>query len=531
MRPLERLAVDARYVIDLPGFLRHPFSLEDARSTVERQLQARAESFLDILERGVYAHPRSPYYRLLSHAGVELGDVQRHVRQDGLEATLGKLYDTGVYVTSEEMKGRQPIRRNGLEIPVSTADFDNPLGLKPHLVSTSSGSTGQGTNVQASLKSISAASIDILLGNISQFGDRPLGFWSAGDVAKLLWYAKAGRPLATVFYSDRPRWSSFAIRQRLILLYTRFVARLLNYSIPRPEIVGRDEAPRIAKWLAEMTAGGIPAAMLCESNPAVRVCIAAKENGLDISGTLFSVGGEPYTPGKAAVLASAGASALVSYAMTEVGGVVGRSCANAIEIDDVHFFTHRLALIQRDREVSPGQTVGALIYTTVHPDNLKLMLNADSGDYATMTNRECGCLMGQAGLNTHLQGVRSYQKLTSEGNTFIGSRLYELVEEVLPALFGGGINDYQLVEEEQESGLSKVSIVVSPRVGPIDEQAVIAAVLENLESSHSHAGGSTMVEMWRQGSNLQVVRREPYATQTMKVLPLRVVSKSRGTQA
>ncbi|HLF72023.1 MAG TPA: hypothetical protein VI759_07720 [Dehalococcoidia bacterium] len=520
MGALERLAIDFRYVTELAGYLRHTMTLAEARASIEQHLAARDESFLDILDRAVYARPESPYCKLLAHAGAELGDLRRQVRRDGLEATLDSLYEAGVYVSSEEMKGRRPIQRNGLEITVTAADFDNPLDGRPHLIGTTSGSTGRTITFRASLQSIEAAAVDALIGTVAQFGDRPFAYWSAGGVVGLLWYTKAGRPPKKLYFTHKQSWNSAGVRQKLILNYTRFISGVFGKHIPAPEIVPRDEAVKIAHWLAEMTARGTPAVMLAHSNPAVRICNAARENGLDITGTLFFVYGEPYTGPKAAAFASVGATALASYPMTEVGGIIAVSCEHATELDDVHFFTHRLAVIQRDREVAPGESVGSLVYTTVHPANPKLMLNAESGDYAVMAQRACDCLMGQIGLNTHLHSIRSYEKLTSEGTTFIGSRLYDLVEEVLPGRFGGGINDYQLVEEEQESGLSQVSIVVSPRVGEIDEAAVIATVLETLESSHATGGGATMAKMWRQAGTLRVVRREPFETRSSKVMPL-----------
>jgi phenylacetate-coenzyme A ligase PaaK-like adenylate-forming protein len=517
---LERLAIDFRYVTELAGYLRHTMTLAEARASIEQHLAARDESFLDILDRAVYARPESPYYKLLAHAGAELGDLRRQVRQDGLEATLDKLYDAGVYVSSEEMKGRRPIQRNGLDIAVTAADFDNPLDGRPHLIGSSSGSTGQVITFRTSLQSIEAAAVDTLISTVMQFGDRPLGYWSTGGVLSLLWYLKIGCPPKKLYFTHKQPWTSAGIRQKALLNYTRFISGVFGQHVVSPEFAARDEAIKIARWMAEMTANGTPAVMLAHANPAVRICNAARENGLALSGSLFFVYGEPFTSPKAAALASVGAEARVSYPMSEVGGIIGVTCEHATALDDVHFFTHRLAVIQRQREVAPGEAVGALVYTTVHPANPKLMLNADSGDYAVMSNRACDCLMGQMGLNTHLSSIRSYEKLTSEGTTFIGSRLYELVEEILPARFGGGINDYQLLEEEQESGLSQVSILVSPRVGEVDEAAVVATVLETLESSHEGGGGETMAKMWRQAGTLRVVRREPFETRSSKVMPL-----------
>ena len=63
--------------------------------------------------------------------------------------------------------------------------------------------------------------------------------------------------------------------------------------------------------------------------------------------------------------------------------------------------------------------------------------------------------------------------------TFFGPELFDLLERELPSRFGGGAGDYQLVEEEVE-GLPKVSILVSPRVGSVDEQVLLATHPEML---------------------------------------------------
>ena len=81
---------------------------------------------------------RSPYARLFTHAGIELEDVRRLVGSDGLDATLEKLYDAGVYVSVAEFRGDAPIERSGgLSLDVRDTDFDNPL--TPSTWSTSTG--------------------------------------------------------------------------------------------------------------------------------------------------------------------------------------------------------------------------------------------------------------------------------------------------------------------------------------------------------------------------------------------------------
>ena len=86
-----------RYATGLRGFLSKTIDLDEAKAIVTEQLQNREESFLQVLERGIYGNPRSPYRRLLLHAGYQLDDVRALVRSQGLEAALSQLHDAGVY--------------------------------------------------------------------------------------------------------------------------------------------------------------------------------------------------------------------------------------------------------------------------------------------------------------------------------------------------------------------------------------------------------------------------------------------------
>ena len=83
----------ARFCAGLPGFFRQPLEPAECRSRIVDGLVDRETSFLRTIEHGIYAHPDSPYLRLLRHAGVELGDVHASVRETGIEGTLERLYD------------------------------------------------------------------------------------------------------------------------------------------------------------------------------------------------------------------------------------------------------------------------------------------------------------------------------------------------------------------------------------------------------------------------------------------------------
>ena len=61
----------ARYFGGLRHFLREPLSPHECRQRVEEQLRNRTETFLRVLERGVFGNPRSPYRALFRHAGLD----------------------------------------------------------------------------------------------------------------------------------------------------------------------------------------------------------------------------------------------------------------------------------------------------------------------------------------------------------------------------------------------------------------------------------------------------------------------------
>jgi hypothetical protein len=287
----------------------------------------------------------------------------------------------------------------------------------------------------------------------------------------------------------------------------------------------RDDAIKVAQWLVVKKAQGMPPALHCSSSLATRVCQAAETAGLDISDVKFRPSGEPITPARAETLHRVGAVLESQYTMVDMNGHVGDGCGTPQSLDDVHLRSDKIAVIVRHKETLFGPSVPALVFTSLHPSGHRIIINLEGGDYADVEERECGCFLGQLGLKTHLSNIRSHEKLTSEGVTFIGTRLFDLVEVVMPSRFGGHVGDYQLVEGEV-AGLPKVSVLVAPRVGALDESRVIDTVLETLESSHAGAGGELMTNQWRQANTLRVVRRDPYEVGGRKVPPIHFIRPS-----
>jgi hypothetical protein len=100
----------------------------------------------------------------------------------------------------------------------------------------------------------------------------------------------------------------------------------------------------------------------------------------------------------------------------------------------------------------------------------------------------------------------------------VGSEMVHILEEVLPARFGGSPLNYQLLEEEDEQGFTRLSLLVSPSLGAIDEEAIIDAVMEGLERSGVTADLARVV--WKQAKILRVKRMDPVWTQRGKLMPL-----------
>lgn len=512
-----------RFARALPAFLRTPVTPEDARRRVEHQLRHREQSFLELLAAGVYANRRSPYLPLLEAAGAQLGDVKALVARDGLESALRQLRDAGVYVTLDEFKGRRPIERPGVSVPTSHKHFDNPL-LAGHFRTASGGSRGVRRRMSVDLDLLDhEAAYHSLFRTAFGLWDRPFALWrvippSASGVNNCLRQVKVGGEVTKWFNPYRPPLDREAIMFELFTAYTVRAGRWLGAGLKSPELCPPSDAHRVARWLADRKREGRPAVLDTQAGLGVRACRAATAEGLDIAGTFMRFGGEPYTQAKAEVVARAGCRAVCHYTMAETGRIAV-ACGTPEANDDTHFLTDKLSVLQREKVVGAGVSVPALSYTTLLPSSSKLMINVESDDYAVLEERECGCPLGELGMSLHMRDIRSYEKLTSEGNHFLGADLFSLVDEVLPARCGGRPGDYQLVEEEVD-GLTRVSIVVRPAAGPVADDEVVATVLAFLRATPRNR---LMAEVWASSGTLRVARREPYLTASAKILPLHIL--------
>jgi hypothetical protein len=165
--------------------------------------------------------------------------------------------------------------------------------------------------------------------------------------------------------------------------------------------------------------------------------------------------------------------------------------------------------------------------THLHPSASKLLLNVELDDYGLLEERSCGCPLDALGLRVHLRQIRSFAKLTGEGVTLVGCEMVHILEEVLPARFGGSSLDYQLVEEEDEAGLTRLTLLVSPSVPIADEREVIEAIHAAL--ARESLAADMARAFWAQAGTLRVRREAPRVGSGGKQMPLRLMQHHRGT--
>lgn len=528
---MPKLLTEARrfriFAGDLWRYLGREFSPEECRALLVAQLRDRERTFLELLERAVYARPSSPYRALLVHVGAEHGDVAALVRDLGIEDALGRLHERGVYLTLEEFTGHRTIvRPGGLELPTHHEDFDNPV-LRRGYSGTSGGSrrTPRRTMVDFG-HLVHQTAYQRLYLEAFELEGRPAVLWRPAPPAK----SGFNNALRTLRIGSSVEWFAQnrlgfrdVLPQDWIALRTALVAtRLRGPAMPKPRHVPLDRAEVVARRLAELVAAGTPAILQAPGGSGVRVALAAAAEGLDLSGTVFRLGGEPLTRAKLDAIERVGAVGHCNYSMSELGRVA-LACASRdrLAIDDVHVLTGKVAMFLRP--TADGIVdVPALVITSLDPTTPKLMLNVESGDTGVLVERDCGCAVGAAGYRLHLHTIRSYDKLTSEGTNFFGGALMQLVEDVFPARFGGGPTDYQFVEDEHE-GLPRVRLFVSPRVGAVDEHELVEQALGGLGQGPGYR--RMMAGIWRDGVTLSVERSEPFHTSAAKIPALHVLPR------
>jgi hypothetical protein len=296
------------------------------------------------------------------------------------------------------------------------------------------------------------------------------------------------------------------------------MARMAGAKVSWPQYVPFDQAVVLAQWAKDQVRRAGACTIHASVSRILRIAVAAREHSIDLTGTVLRGGGEPPTPSKVAQIVASGATFRSSYAFSEVG-TVGSSCLHASGPNDQHFMQDHLAMIQATRPV-PGFAieVPAFCFTSLLTSAPKLLLNVESDDYGTVDTQPCGCTWETLGFPVHIRDIRSFRKLTGEGVTLVGSDMERILDEVLPARFGGSALDYQFTEEEDERGFTRLILRVAPSIALGEEAEAIEFILQALERT---GGGAAVAQStWRQAGTLRIRREAPTMTGRGKLMPL-----------
>ena len=512
----------ARYLWDLRGYLRTPLTIDGAIAELRTGLADREPRFLQTLDTGVWSDSRSLYGALFRHAGIERADVARLLGDEGLESALVRLDDAGVRLTVDELRGRMPIVRDGVELDTRGLGVIRTTGSVAYTARTG-GSRSGGVPVSVDLRRPEAHGVQSAALYRSFARGRPrIALWfpappSVAGLSSVLSHAKIGLRIERWF--SQTDWYRGALRDVGLTAGTLGVSRTTRLPFPRPRTTGPDDARTIATWLARATAVGDQAVLITTPSAGVRVTAAATDEGLDLEGCLFRLHGEPLTDARRAAIEAVGVRTAGGYFVAEAGGGLALACATRREPDDLHVLLDRVAL------TSPQERSGEPCYlaaTTIDPRASAPLVNLHLGDVGVLERRTCGCTFGELGFDLHVHSISSPEKLTSEGMTIAAPDVLELLEVMLPSRFGGTASDYQLAERD-DGGVTRIALVISPRVGGVDEDAV----RETLQAFFGGAdrGRRLIGEVWAATGTVRIERREPFVTVGGKTPPVHAVPR------
>ena len=528
-----------RFVLGLPRYLKSRLTpeeaIERARVILRERIKQREHNFLRLMERGIFGYQKSPYLPLLNKAKINFQDVEKRVLADGIETTLKWLLSEGIYYTVDEFKGKIPVERNDLRFTLQEKDFDNPFISSAYEV-RSGATRSAGTRVRIDYDYLTQRSYyDAFILNLHDSLTSPIANWfpvfpGAPGINSSLRFARIGNPPRKWFSQVEKGNVKVNWEKRLGVDYIFFMSKLLGIPLAEPEYVSLNDASKIARWAANVLQESPNCVIYTFASSAIRVCMAAQEANLNIRGVRFLVTGEPLTPQKRAEIEAAGARPVPIYGISEAG-VIAAGCPEPhSDSDDCHFLidtnaviTHRLKTPYSDADVD------AFLFSSLLFEAPKILLNVGMGDYGVIREEVCSCEFSQLGFNTHISRIRSYEKLTGEGVTFVDTDLINIIEKELPARFGGQSTDYQLVEEEDSRGLTRLKLLVSPRIGILDEHDIAETFIKLLKSGQysPESWAQSGTEMWAQARIIRIKREFPIATRSGKILPFHIIKAER----
>jgi hypothetical protein len=412
--------------------------------------------------------------------------------------------------------------RSNRSIAADEASFRNPLS-RGGVAGTSGGSRSNGTNVRTSTQArLHREAYDWL--TIAEFGlvNRHLVLLkptlpATDGLFNLASYKRLGCTLDRWFSPVARSTDSIHYRAATLLLVA--IARTQGFRMPRPADLPYNDFSPVAQWLARHTRQHADTAVISYASPAVRVASAAAQLGLRLDRTLFFVGGETLTEAKRRIIESTGAEVFPRYSITEFGAI-GCACRQMRSGDCVHLFSDSIAAITH-RRLAPfsDQMVDSLLLTSLAPHAPYFLINIEMDDSAVLTPASCDCTFSRLGLTTIVNDICSFGKLTGHGMTLFGTDVVRILEQVLPARFGGSATDYQLVEGES-ADQTQLTLRVSRRIPLNSLDEVKISFLHELRA---YFGGQSASRLLRDAGAVEVVHEDPIATPRGKIMSLHLL--------
>src|SRR5262249_28818550 len=166
-------------------------------------------------------------------------------------------------------------------------------------------------------------------------------------------------------------------------------ARLAGSAVPSPEFVPLDNALPIARWMADTLRRGEVPYLLSYPSSALRVCQAALDAGIDLTGAQCTIAGEPCSQARMDFIRRTGATVLPKYAIMETGPV-GYGCMAPDASDDLHLLEDVHAIVQAGPTDTSGLLPDAsLLFTSLRTSAPLVLLNVSMGDQADIVQRRC----------------------------------------------------------------------------------------------------------------------------------------------
>ncbi len=527
-----------RFLFGLRKYLKERINpqeaIEKARKTLKERVAHREENFLSLVDRGIFGYSRSPYMTLLKAKEIAFTDIKKWVENEGIENTLMKLQSEGIYYTVDEFKGKTEVNRNGLRFRLDENAFDNPFLSTAYEV-RSGATRSAGTRIRIDFDYLKERSLyDAFILNLHGALTSPIANWfpvfpGAPGINSSLRFARIGNPPKRWFSQVEKKNIKVNWEKRWGVNYIFFMSRLSGVPLKKPEFVSLNNAFEIAKWASAMMEYYPSCIVYTFASSAVRVCMAAQENDLNIKGTRFLVTGEPLTFQKKREIEASGASAIPIYGISEAGVIAAGCTQKYPESDHCHILKDTIAITSCKTNVPHTDSeVDSFLFTSLLYESPKFLLNVGMGDYGVVKTAPCPCAFGDLGFDTHVSQIMSYEKLTGEGVTFVDTDFMKIIEKDLPKQFGGQSTDYQLIEEEDIRGLTRLKLLVSPRLSDINEKVLAERFIKLLRSgklspeSWSESGS----DMWIQARTIRVKRQYPIPTRSGKILPFHIIKSN-----